>query len=67
MDHGTLPMVAEEIGDGEYIGTVSLSMNGDWVASIRVKHDGGTFEVEKEFSVEVKTVENDHKGIKGNA
>jgi cytochrome oxidase Cu insertion factor (SCO1/SenC/PrrC family) len=64
MDHGTIPVAAEEIGEGKYIGTVNLPMNGDWVASIIVEHDGGIFEVEKEFSVEVKTVENAHRVTK---
>jgi cytochrome oxidase Cu insertion factor (SCO1/SenC/PrrC family) len=61
MDHGTIPVVTEEIGDGKYIGTVNLPMNGDWVVTIIVEHDGEKFEDEKQFSVEVKTVENAHK------
>ncbi|MEH7504808.1 SCO family protein [Neobacillus drentensis] len=61
MDHGTTPVAVEEIGDGKYIGTASLAMNGDWVASIKVEHDGEIVEDEKQFSVEAKTLENAHK------
>lgn len=64
MDHGTIPVDVEEIGDGKYIGTVNLAMNGDWVASVKVEHDGEMVEEEKEFSVEAKTVENAHKVTK---
>jgi cytochrome oxidase Cu insertion factor (SCO1/SenC/PrrC family) len=61
MDHGTTPVAVEEIGDGKYIGTANLAMNGDWVASIKVEHDGEMVEDEKQFSVEAKTLENAHK------
>ncbi|CAH2713193.1 hypothetical protein BACCIP111895_00328 [Neobacillus rhizosphaerae] len=61
MDHGTIPVTVEEIGDGKYIGIVNLPMQGDWVANINVEHDGEKFEVEKEFTVEVKTAVNAHK------
>ncbi|EKN70598.1 electron transporter protein SCO1/SenC [Neobacillus bataviensis LMG 21833] len=61
MDHGTISVTAEDIGDGKYIGTADLPMNGDWVANIFVEHDGDKFEEEKQFSVEVKTAENAHK------
>ena len=61
MDHGTLLVIAEEIGDGKYIGTADLPMNGDWVANIIVEHNGDKFEEEKQFSVSVKTAENAHK------
>ncbi|MFF2449730.1 SCO family protein [Neobacillus sp. NPDC058068] len=61
MDHGTLPIHAEEIGDGKYIGSVNLPMQGDWVATISVEHNGAKIEVEKQFTIEVKTAENAHK------
>lgn len=61
MDHGTLPIHAEEIGDGKYIGSVNLPMQGDWVATISVEHNGEKMEVEKQFTIEVKTAENAHK------
>ncbi|WP_410891030.1 SCO family protein [Neobacillus sp. 204] len=61
MDHGTIPVAVEEIGDGKYIGTASLAMNGEWVAVIKVEHDGEFLEDEKQFSVEAKTLENAHK------
>ena len=64
MDHGTTPVAVEEIGEGKYIGTASLAMNGDWVASIKVEHNGEMVEDEKEFSVEAKTLENAHKVTK---
>ncbi|WP_169802753.1 SCO family protein [Neobacillus soli] len=64
MDHGTTPAAVEEIGDGKYIGTVKLPMNGDWVANIEVNHDGEKFEENKQFTVEEKTVENAHKVTK---
>jgi cytochrome oxidase Cu insertion factor (SCO1/SenC/PrrC family) len=64
MDHGTTPVAVEEIGEGKYIGTASLAMNGDWVASIKVEHGGKIVEDEKEFSVEAKTLENGHKVTK---
>ncbi|SMQ72037.1 YtkA-like [Bacillus sp. OV166] len=61
MDHGTTPVTVEELGDGKYIGTANLAMNGDWVASIKVEHDGEMVEEEKQFTVEAKTLENAHK------
>ena len=61
MDHGTTPVAVEEIGDGKYIGTANLAMNGDWVASIKMEHDGEMVEDEKQFTVEAKTLENAHK------
>ncbi|MEY2191152.1 SCO family protein [Neobacillus sp. BF23-41] len=61
MDHGTAPVAVEEIGDGKYIGTANLAMNGDWVASIKVEHDGEMVEEEKQFTVEAKTLANAHK------
>ncbi|MBO0962411.1 FixH family protein [Neobacillus sp. MM2021_6] len=61
MDHGTISVTAEEIGDGKYIGTADLPMNGDWLATILVEHEGAKVEEEKQFSVEVKTAENAHK------
>jgi len=64
MDHGTTPVTIEEIGDGKYIGNANLAMNGDWVASIKVEHDGKIVEDEKQFTVEAKTVENEHKVTK---
>lgn len=64
MDHGTIPVKVEDIGDGKYIGTTDLPMNGAWVATIKVEHDGEKFEEEKQFSVEVKTAENAHKVTK---
>lgn len=64
MDHGTTPVTMQEIGEGKYIGTANLAMNGDWVASIKVEHDGEIQEDEKEFSVEAKTLENAHKVTK---
>lgn len=64
MDHGTTPVEVEEIGDGKYIGTANLPMNGDWVAAVRVKHDGKIVEDLKQFSVEAKTMENAHKVTK---
>lgn len=64
MDHGTSPVAVEEIGEGKYIGTASLAMNGDWVVSIKVEHGGEFVEDEKQFSVEAKTVENAHKVTK---
>jgi hypothetical protein len=30
MDHGTTPIDVEEIGEGKYIGTANLPMNGEW-------------------------------------
>jgi len=64
MDHGTTPLTIEEIGDGKYIGTANLVMNGDWVASIKVEHDGKIVEDEKQFTVQAKTLENAHKVTK---
>ncbi|QCJ42118.1 redoxin domain-containing protein [Bacillus sp. S3] len=64
MDHGTIPVSAEDIGEGKYVGTADLPMNGDWIAAISVEHDGKKFEEEKQFSVEVKTAENAHKVTK---
>lgn len=64
MDHGTTPLTIEEIGDGKYLGTANLAMNGDWVASIKVEHDGKIVEDEKQFTVEAKTLENAHKVTK---
>ncbi|MFJ7729232.1 SCO family protein [Neobacillus sp. NPDC097160] len=64
MDHGTIPVTAEDIGEGKYIGTTDLPMNGDWVATIIVENDGEKYEEEKQFSVEVKTAENAHKVTK---
>ncbi|MEH7744876.1 SCO family protein [Neobacillus drentensis] len=64
MDHGTTPVAIEEIGDGKYIGTANLAMNGDWVASIKVEHDDKIVEDEKQFTVEAKTLENAHKVTK---
>ncbi|MFK9095026.1 SCO family protein [Bacillus salipaludis] len=64
MDHGTIPVPAEDIGDGKYIGTTDLPMNGEWVATIIIEHDGKKYEEEKQFSVEVKTAENAHKVTK---
>ena len=64
MDHGTTPVAVEELGQGKYIGTANLAMNGDWVASIKVEHEGDILEDEKNFSVEAKTMENAHKVTK---
>ncbi len=64
MDHGTTPVTIEEIGDGKYIGTANLAMNGDWVASIKVEYQGKIIEDEKQFTVEAKTLENAHKVTK---
>lgn len=61
MDHGTISVSAEDIGEGKYIGTADLPMNGDWIADIHVEYDGKQFEEEKQFSVEVKTAKNAHK------
>jgi len=64
MDHGTTPVEVEEIGDGKYIGTADLAMNGDWVAAVPVEHNGEMIEDLKQFSVEAKTMENAHKVTK---
>ncbi|MEH7304317.1 SCO family protein [Neobacillus drentensis] len=64
MDHGTTPVTVEEIGSGKYIGTASLAMNGEWVASIKVENDEQTVVDEKPFTVEAKTMENAHKVTK---
>lgn len=64
MDHGTTPVTIEEIGDGKYIGTADLAMNGAWVASIKVEQNEEMVEDEKQFSVEAKTQENAHKVTK---
>lgn len=64
MDHGTIPVSIEETGDGKYIGMANLSMNGDWVADVKVEEDVKKFEIEKQFTVEVTTKENAHKVTK---
>ncbi|WML43792.1 FixH family protein [Neobacillus sp. PS3-40] len=64
MDHGTIPVTVDELGDGKYLGTANLSMNGEWLADIKVENGGKSFEEEKQFSVEVKTMENAHKVTK---
>lgn len=64
MDHGTIPVSTEEIGEGKYIGISNLAMNGDWVATIKVKQNGKTTEIDKTFSVEALTKENAHKVTK---
>lgn len=61
MDHGTIPVSAEETGEGSYVGYVDLPMGGDWMANIRVDHDGGVFEETKPFSIQIKTKETAHK------
>lgn len=64
MDHGTIPVAVEEIGDGKYIGTASVAMNGEWVAAIKVEDDKKIVEDEKHFTVEAKTLETAHKVTK---
>lgn len=64
MDHGTIPITIEDIGDGKYIGTTTIPMNGEWVAAISVDYNGEKQVKEKSFAVEVKTVENAHKVTK---
>jgi cytochrome oxidase Cu insertion factor (SCO1/SenC/PrrC family) len=61
MDHGTFPVTMDEIEGGRYVGPVDLPMAGDWVADITVDQDGKKSEVEKEFSIETKTMDNAHK------
>ncbi|MGZ4161573.1 MAG: FixH family protein, partial [Neobacillus sp.] len=60
MDHGMIPVTIEETGDGKYVGIANLSMNGDWVAEIKVDNNGKTVEEEKQFTVEALTKENAH-------
>ncbi|MDQ0198664.1 SCO family protein [Neobacillus ginsengisoli] len=64
MDHGTIPVSIEETGDGKYIGIANISMNGDWVADIKVDNNGKTEEVEKQFTVAALTKENAHRVTK---
>lgn len=64
MDHGTIPVSTQEIGEGKYIGISNLAMNGDWVATIKVEDNGKTTEIDKTFSVETATKENAHKVTK---
>ena len=64
MDHGTTPVAVKEIGDGKYIGTANIAMNGDWMATIKVEQDGKIVEDEKQFTVEAKTLANAHKATK---
>ncbi|MEH7073522.1 SCO family protein [Neobacillus drentensis] len=64
MDHGTTPVAVQDIGEGKYIGTANLAMNGDWIASIKVEHDGDILEEDREFAVEAKTLETAHKVTK---
>jgi cytochrome oxidase Cu insertion factor (SCO1/SenC/PrrC family) len=61
MDHGTIPISIEEAGDGKYVGIANLSINGDWLADVKVEYEGKKFEEEKQFTVDVKTKENAHK------
>lgn len=61
MDHGTFPVTFDEVENGRYIGSTNLPMDGDWVADITVDQDGKKSEVEKEFSIETKTLNNAHK------
>jgi cytochrome oxidase Cu insertion factor (SCO1/SenC/PrrC family) len=67
MDHGTIPVSTQEIGDGKYIGISNLAMNGDWVATIKVEQNGKTTEVDKSFSVETATKETAHMVTKKQA
>ena len=39
-------------------------MNGDWVATVKVNHDGKSDEEDKSFSIDVKTKESAHKVTK---
>lgn len=61
MDHGTIPMTADEVGEGSYVGYVDLPMDGDWLAKIKVDHGGKIYEETKPFSIEIKTKETAHK------
>ncbi|MCQ6280114.1 SCO family protein [Bacillus sp. EB600] len=64
MDHGTVSIVTQEIGDGMYVGQANLMMNGDWVATVKVDHGGKSDEEDKSFSIDVKTKESAHKVTK---
>lgn len=64
MDHGTIPDSIEETGDSKYVGIANLSMNGDWVADIKMENNRKTMEEEKQFTIEALTRENDHKVTK---
>lgn len=61
MDHGTYQVSMDDIGNGYYAGSVTLPMDGDWVADIAVNNHGEKSKNEKEFSIETKTLENAHK------
>ncbi len=64
MDHGIVSIATQEIGDGMYVGQANLMMNGDWVATVKVNHDGKSDEEDKSFSIDVKTKESAHKVTK---
>lgn len=64
MDHGMVTIPTEEIGNGMYVGQANLQMNGDWVATIKVEHEGKKFEEDKSFTIDVKTKLSAHKVTK---
>jgi cytochrome oxidase Cu insertion factor (SCO1/SenC/PrrC family) len=61
MDHGTVNIPTQEIGNGMYVGQANLQMNGDWIATVNVEHNGKTFKEDKSFTIDVKTKLTAHK------
>lgn len=64
MDHGTVNIPTQEIGNGMYVGQANLQMNGDWIATVKVERDGESYEEDKSFSIDVKTKLTAHKVTK---
>lgn len=61
MDHGTMPVAVDEMGNGKYTGLANLSMDGKWVIDIDVDYKGEKTTIEKEFSVKAASLVNAHK------
>lgn len=64
MDHGTVSIPTQEIGHGLYVGQANLQMNGDWIATVKVEHNGESFEEDKSFTIDVHTKLTAHKVTK---
>lgn len=52
MDHGTIEVAMEDIGNGQYKGSVKPAMPGEWIADIKV--ESGSKTIEKVLTFEVK-------------
>ncbi|MDP4107364.1 MAG: SCO family protein [Bacillota bacterium] len=64
MDHGSVQISTQEIGNGLYVGQANLQMNGDWIATVKVDRNGKSFQEDKSFTIDVKTKLTAHKVTK---